>query len=72
LLSVSQFIGHGFDSKNTKLCSEKYNFFYAKIPATQKVELKTETMKAKLGLIQQKHWDNVLYHEEDHFDLLPI
>ena len=33
---------------------ERYNFFYKQIPATKKVELKIETMKAKLGLIPKK------------------
>ena len=44
------------------------------IPATKKVELKIETVKAKLGLIpkKKKYWDNDLDNGEDHFDFLPI
>ena len=52
-------------------------FFYKQIPATKKVKLKIETMKAKLGLIPTKkkkkqYRDNDLDNGEDHFDLLPI
>ena len=52
-------------------------FFYKQIPATKKVKLKIETMKAKLGLIpkkkkRRKYWDNDLDNGEDHFDLSPI